>query len=632
MVVSKELVDLLQATVTDCHLAFKGERGGKPADYIPALAQVDPELFGISVCTVDGDIFTAGDCGARFSIQSVSKPFLYAQALSRLGENRVLEKVGVEPTGYSFNSIVRLEGGSNRADNPMVNAGAIAISGLLTDQGRKLDVKSIFEPFLDRQDISIDNEIFSSEVSTGNRNYSIANLLKYHKILDGSVDDALDLYFQSCSTLVDARDLSIMAAVFANSGVNPITGSRAVLEKHNARILAVMSTCGLYDYSGEFIFFTGLPAKSGVSGALIAVVPGVMGISLYSPRIDSKGNSIRGIAALPYLSEKLSLHVFHPKTNLESTADSVILPAREDLEELLAKFENKEIDCEPSYLDKLEEPGEKSMAVSIFSVDGKSVSCGDTTQSFSIQAAINPVVFGYALEEKGLGRVLDHVGVEPSGNPYNAIFFKPETNIPFNPLGNGGAIAVDSLLPGSSTEKRFAPLLSKIQALCMNESINVDPAVLELEQENANRNKAIAYLLRQFNVIQDIERPLGIYFRQCSIRFNCDQVARMAAVLANGGSCPVTGQRHFGQETVQRILSVMYTCGLYDYSGRFAYDVGIPAKSGISGIIFGVLPGRFGIAVYAPGVDAHGNSIRGMRFLKHFSRLFKLSVFDPQVV
>ena len=637
MAVSRKLVDRLGDTVRDCHLAFKQERSGKPADYIPALAEVDPELFAVSVCTVDGECFSAGDCEQLFSIQSVSKPFLYAQALSRLGENRVMEKVGVEPTGYSFNSIVRLEGGSNRADNPMVNAGAIAISGLLAGErtgksDEKVDMNSIFLPYLNREKVEIDNEIFSSEVATGNRNYSIANLLKYHQILDVPVEEALDLYFRACSTMIDTRDLAIMAATLANYGVNPVLkgGKRALLEKHNAKVLAVMSTCGLYDYSGEFVFFTGLPAKSGVSGCVMAVVPGVMGIALYSPRIDSKGNSIRALCALPYLSEKLNLHVFHPQTNRDqpTVKKGGTMPSQGELEDILSKVKGLDSQYQDNYLKEADGQDPNYISACIYSVDGEEVSAGDADKVFSIQAGINPIVFGYGLEARGLGKVMEKVGVEPSGNLFNAILFQPDTNIPYNPLSNAGAIAVDSILPGASTSQRFEPLLALVRNICADQTIEVDQAVLALERSHADRNKAIAYMLRHFNVIQDIERPLGLYYRQCSIAMNCRQVARMAAVLANGGRGPIDDQQFLKPVTVQRMLSVMYTCGLYDYSGRFAYDVGIPAKSGLSGIIYGVLPGKFGVAVYAPGVDIHGNSLRGLEFFKLLARLSKYSVYD----
>lgn len=630
MVVRKNLLDVLDSAVSDCYLAFKNERDGKPADYIPALKKVDPDLFAIAICTVDGDTFLSGDWNEPYSIQSVSKPFLYATALSKLGERAVLKKVGVEPTGYNFSSIVRLERGSNRADNPMVNAGAIAIAGLIAQASKEksVDVSAIFKGFMDRDDIAIDNEIFSSEVSTGNRNYSIGNLLKYHGIIDGTVESALDLYFRACSTKIDTRDLSIMAATLANYGINPLTRKRAILEEHTAKVLAVMSTCGLYDYSGEFAFFTGLPAKSGVSGCVMAVVPGVMGVALYSPRIDKKGNSLRALGALPYLSEKLNLHVFHPVSHIDKNDQEPEVINQAILEKVASKSKLNDPDVSQNYLSNLPESDPKIFGVVIYDTNGNEISIGEVDTKFSIQAAINPIVFGHALETRGLGKVLDKVGVEPSGNPFNAIFFQPETNIPYNPIGNAGAITIDSLLEGSSTSDRLKPLLKKIRQLCGDEGIDVDPEVLKLEEKNSNRNKAIAYMLRQFSVIHDIERPLELYFRQCSIRMNLKNVARMAAVLANGGKCPWTEEEIFSPHIVQRILSVMFTCGLYDYSGRFTYDVGVPAKSGISGIVYGALPGKYGIAVYAPGVDEHGNSIRGVQLFKHLSKLSKLSIFE----
>ena len=285
---------------------------GAVANYIPELARADPDRFAIAVATPDGQIFEAGDTRLRFTIQSASKPFTYGLALETWGEAAVLACVGVEPTGDAFNSIV-LERGTGRPLNPMVNAGAIAVTDLIggDDAAERLHrLLDCFRGYVGHSDLFLDMATFASERATSHRNRAIAYLLSGANALHSSVDDALDLYFGQCSLLVNCRDMALMAATLANGGRNPLTGSQAVAGEYVKNILSVMYTCGMYDSAGEWAYRVGLPAKSGVSGGILAVAPGRMGIAVYSPRVDAHGNSVRGIRACEAISEAFGLHLF----------------------------------------------------------------------------------------------------------------------------------------------------------------------------------------------------------------------------------------------------------------------------------------------------------------------------------
>jgi glutaminase len=292
-------------------------REGDVASYIPELTLVDPDRFGIAVATVDGHVYGAGDDEQEFTIQSISKPFVYGMALDERGEVDVLQRVGVEPSGDAFNSIV-MDEVHNRPLNPMVNAGAIAcaamVSGAALDD-RRQKVLDAFGRYAGRP-LTIDEAVCDSERRTGNRNRAIAYLELSSGMIDEPVADHLDLYFSQCSILVTARDLALMAATLANGGAHPITGERALQAEHVSQVLTVMATCGMYDWSGEWMFRVGLPAKSGVGGGIIAVLPGQLGIGTFSPRLDSHGNSCRGVRACEELGRTFSLHL------LDTTATS----------------------------------------------------------------------------------------------------------------------------------------------------------------------------------------------------------------------------------------------------------------------------------------------------------------------
>jgi glutaminase len=285
---------------------------GAIADYIPELGKADRDWFGVAVATIDGAVHEAGDSGLPFTIQSISKPFVYGLALEEQGPDEVRRRVGVEPTGDAFNSI-EIDEVSLRPFNPMVNAGAIVTAGMVRGDEpseRLARVMGFLSAFAGHE-LGIDDDVFRSERDCGDRNRAIAYFMRAHGMLD-DVEEVLDLYFRQCSVLVNCRDLAVMAATLANGGVNPLTGTRALHPTHVESVLSVMATCGMYDYAGEWLHTVGLPAKSGVAGGIIAVLPGQLGIGVFSPPLDARGNSVRGIAVCEELSRRFHLHQYRP--------------------------------------------------------------------------------------------------------------------------------------------------------------------------------------------------------------------------------------------------------------------------------------------------------------------------------
>ncbi len=300
-----------QSFINNLHYKYKLLRDGAVANYIPELAKVNPDLFSICIGTVNGDVYEVGDYNQLFTIQSISKVFVYGLALEDHGRDYVLTRVGVEPTGEAFNGII-LDEQSKRPYNPMVNAGAIATTSLIKGSGpterlnRMLDM---FRRYIGH-DVFVDISVFTSERTTGHRNRAMAHLMLNFGMIDQRIDEVLDLYFQQCSVMVNCHDLAVMAATLANSGINPITGEQAVDSRCIKDILSVMYTCGMYNFAGEWAYKIGIPAKSGICGGIIAVVPNIMGISVFSPLLDSRGNSVRGVKVCEDLSQKFNLHLF----------------------------------------------------------------------------------------------------------------------------------------------------------------------------------------------------------------------------------------------------------------------------------------------------------------------------------
>jgi len=305
--------------LAELHARVSQFDGGAPADYIPELGKVDPNLFGIAIATVDGQLYTVGDTNVPFTIQSVSKPFMYGFALQHFGRARVLQQVGVEPTGEAFNSIL-LDEVANRPFNPMVNSGAIAIAEMMLGQTQDERIANMLDLFssLAGRKLGIDEAVFKSELATGHRNRAIAYMMLNTAMIERDPNEVLDLYFRQCSVNVTAADLAIMAATLANDGRNPITNHLIFDTQHVRDMLTVMNSCGMYDYAGEWAYEVGMPAKSGVSGCIIAVIPGQIGICVYAPPIDTQGNSLRGIRVCQEISSEFQLHAFNNRTNVRS--------------------------------------------------------------------------------------------------------------------------------------------------------------------------------------------------------------------------------------------------------------------------------------------------------------------------
>lgn len=285
---------------------------GELANYIPQLAKVDPNLWSASVCTVDGQIFSAGDHDHKFCVESAGKPVSYAIALEYLGEDIVHQHVGKEPSGQSFNELTLNQRGLPH--NPLINSGAIMCTSLI---GKGMQPHDRFDMLLDRWQELVGNErptfnnsVYLSERQTADRNFALAYFMRENKAFpeDTNIHETLDTYFQSCSIEQNTHQMAKLAATFANSGINPFTNKKVFTVETVKNCLTVMYSCGMYDYSGEFAFHIGLPAKSGVSGVIWIVVPNVMGICLYSPLLDEHGNSIKGIAFARELVKKYNFH------------------------------------------------------------------------------------------------------------------------------------------------------------------------------------------------------------------------------------------------------------------------------------------------------------------------------------
>jgi glutaminase len=308
----------LQHFLITCHSELKTDNSGAVANYIPELSKADPSHFGAALATIDGHVYEVGNSDIEFTIQSISKAFIFALALEILGTEQIEAYIGVEPSGEAFNSIRLNE--KNRPFNPMVNAGAIACSGLIYQYERN----GAFERILDilgrftGRKLTIDEQVYASESATGDRNRAIAWMLRNYGVIKDDVDAVLDVYFRQCSVLVTAYDLAVMAATLANNGINPLTGLRVISPYSVSRTLSVMTSSGMYDYAGEWIYRVGIPAKSGVGGGIIAALPSQLGLGSFSPLLDGHGNSVRGIRLCERLSSHFNLHMLARANDLRT--------------------------------------------------------------------------------------------------------------------------------------------------------------------------------------------------------------------------------------------------------------------------------------------------------------------------
>ena len=263
--------------------------------------------------------------------------------------------------------------------------------------------------------------------------------------------------------------------------------------------------------------------------------------------------------------------------------------------------------------------------------DGEVLQVGDHDRPFALQSISKVFVYGLALADHGRDYVLKHVGVEPSGDAFNSIDFDERNNRPYNPMVNAGALVTTDLVWGKDPAEKFERILDSLRTYAGNESLAVDEATFQAEMRTADRNRATAYLMRSNGMISgDVESILALYLRQCSVQVTCRDLAVMAATLANGGVNPITGERALPLRHVREVLSVMHTCGMYDAAGQWAFDVGVPAKSGVSGGIMALVPGKGGIGVYSPGLDAYGNSVRGIGVCREISDRLGLHVFATE--
>ena len=299
------------------------DRTGVLANYIPELAEVDPERLGASIAMVDGELYASGDTDSLFTIQSISKPFVYALALADRGFERVLDKVGVEPSGEPFNEI-SLEDSSGRPLNPMINAGAITTHSLVGTETmnpaeRMERVISGLSAFAGRS-LDVDEAVYSSEIEHAHRNLAIAHMLRSHDILTENPTGVVEGYTRQCSLLVTVQDLAMMAATLANYGIQPVTGEQVVPKTVVRQVLSVMFTCGMYNAAGDWATQVGIPAKSGVGGGIIGAVPGQLGLATFSPRLDVHGNSVRGVSLFERFSSDMGMHVM----NIPTVARSAI--------------------------------------------------------------------------------------------------------------------------------------------------------------------------------------------------------------------------------------------------------------------------------------------------------------------
>ena len=297
----------IEAALNAAYDKYKSLQEGANADYIPALAKVDSNIFGIALVTTDGKVYTAGDVGSEVSIQSISKVFTMAKVIEEQGPDAIAANMGVDATGQVFNSIVAVEQYRGSEMNAMVNPGAITATSMVSGASREEiwnKILGYYSDFAGRK-LAVNREVFESEAATNQRNQAIGRLMYAYGHIKSEPDRATDIYTEQCSVNVNARDLATMAATLANGGKNPVSGKKVLENKYVPNVLAVMATAGLYDDSGKWLYRTGLPTKSGVGGGILAVSPGRFGIAVISPPLDAAGNSVRAQNAIADISNAL---------------------------------------------------------------------------------------------------------------------------------------------------------------------------------------------------------------------------------------------------------------------------------------------------------------------------------------
>lgn len=302
----------IETALSEAYSRFENVTEGKNADYIPALAEVDSKIFGIALITVDGNVYTKGDLTSEVSIQSISKVFTLASVIEDLGANAVADKVGVDATGMKFNNAEFVERNKGKQGNPLVNAGAIATTSMIkgADYNEKWNtIMSVMEGFAGEK-LEVNQPVYESEAATNQHNQALAFLMASFESMSWDNLQTTDLYTKQCAINVNAKDLGMMAATLANGGTNPVTNTRVVSPETVSHVLAVMSTAGLYDDTGIWLYNAGVPAKSGVGGGIIAVVPGKFGIAVIAPPLDDAGNSVKAQLSIEYIINKLKANPY----------------------------------------------------------------------------------------------------------------------------------------------------------------------------------------------------------------------------------------------------------------------------------------------------------------------------------
>jgi len=641
--------DSLRLLLTEAEL---DKPQGHVADYIPELRRVNADRQGISLCFLDGSVVSAGASHEKFTIQSISKTIALIYVLESAGDKQVFSRVGKEPTGEPFNSGLRFQVGSKRPMNPMINAGAIVISSMFPGN----DPAECFGGFLrfaqkicSNPNLDVNEDVYRSEKATGHNNRSLAWIMNDRRVFlykrDVSpveyIEGVLDVYFRQCSIGVTTEDLARFGAVLANLGIDPVTGERFAAEDHVTILLTLMASCGLYDGSGTFAAKIGIPAKSGVGGGIVAAVPGRLSIATYGPALDSAGNSCFGLYALERiaLEEGLSILSRPPAPFKLRTYQS-----SETLDELVDRSGLEVTSGEVArYIPELSKVLPEHRAVSLCSLDGVVVGGGRHSDfQFSMQAVCVPFLLSYLLRRRGTEFVFSKVGREPTGDPFDANPKWVEINNqrwPFNPMINAGAILLASMLPEDEAEKRRENFLSFVRQVCKNSKIEVDDAVYRSENATGERNRRLAWELLHTGCFQHRPRTLGRshveyieqivsdYFFACSLKVTCDDLGRFGALLAAQGDTPSVSDIRLARDHVSQVVTLMSTCGMYEGSGEYAFAVGLPSKSGISGAIMAVAPGRLGLAAFCSAVDSRGASVVGRYLMEEISRAERLSIY-----
>ena len=306
----------VEAAVREAYEKFRSDTSGKNADYIPYLAQVDSRLFGIAVVTTDNQVFELGDVKYSFSIQSISKVYTLALAMEELGYDKVFQRIGSEPTGRPFNSVTAVVEMPTHTANPLVNAGAIATTSLISgkDENEKWNKILDFYGKVAGEKLVLIDEVYKSEAATNAGNKALAMLLAKYERIYADPFESVDIYTKQCSVGVNATQLARMGAVLANNGKNPATGEQVIKREDVPYILSVMTMAGLYDSSGAWAWHTGLPSKSGVGGGIVAIVPGKGAIAVFAPRLDEAGNSVKAQKVIEYVGDKLDYNLYSPSS------------------------------------------------------------------------------------------------------------------------------------------------------------------------------------------------------------------------------------------------------------------------------------------------------------------------------